>query len=143
MDRRRAGHGRGLGRPRRALPRTPGGLQDPEAVRTQRRAAAADRLREAAAQGARVSFDAEAYRERSLSGWEDASGGWIRHREELRRWGEDVSQAMIEAVAPGAGERVLELAAGLGETGMLAAELVAPVGSVVISDQAEGMVEGA
>ena len=38
---------------------------------------------------------------------------------------------------------MLELAAGLGETGMLAAELVAPVGGVVISDQAEGMLEGA
>ncbi len=90
-----------------------------------------------------MSFDAEAYRERSLSGWEDASAGWIRHREELRRWGEAVSQALVEAVAPQPGERVLELAAGLGDTGLLAAELVAPVGSVLISDQAEGMVEGA
>lgn len=90
-----------------------------------------------------MSFDAEAYRERSLTGWEDASAGWIRHREELRRWGEDVSQALVEAVAPQPGERVLELAAGLGDTGLLAAELVAPVGGVLISDQAEGMVEGA
>jgi ubiquinone/menaquinone biosynthesis C-methylase UbiE len=38
---------------------------------------------------------------------------------------------------------VLELAAGLGETGMLAAELVAPIGGVVISDQAEAMLLGA
>jgi SAM-dependent methyltransferase len=38
---------------------------------------------------------------------------------------------------------VLELAAGLGETGMLAAELVAPMGGVIISDQAEAMLEGA
>jgi len=38
---------------------------------------------------------------------------------------------------------VLELAAGLGETAMLAAELVAPVGGVVVSDQAEAMLEGA
>ncbi len=41
------------------------------------------------------------------------------------------------------GQRVLELAAGLGETGMLAAELVAPLGGVVVSDQAEAMLEGA
>ena len=33
---------------------------------------------------------------------------------------------MLDAVAPQPGERVLELAAGLGETGLLAAELVAP-----------------
>ncbi len=90
-----------------------------------------------------MSFDAEAYREQSLSGWEAASAGWIRNRETIRKGAEHVSQAMIEAVAPQPGERVLELAGGLGETGLLAAELVAPVGSVVISDQAEGMVNGA
>ena len=44
---------------------------------------------------------------------------------------------------PQPGQRVLELAAGLGETGMLAAELVAPIGGVIISDQAEAMLEGA
>jgi SAM-dependent methyltransferase len=90
-----------------------------------------------------MSFDANAYRESSLSGWEEAAAGWIRHQAEMRRWSADVSHAMVAAVAPQPGERVLELAAGLGETGMLAAELVAPVGSVVISDQAEGMLEGA
>jgi SAM-dependent methyltransferase len=90
-----------------------------------------------------VSFDANDFRERSLSGWEEASAGWIRRQGELRAWSADVAQAMIAAVEPQPGERVLELAAGLGETGLLAAELVAPIGSVVISDQAEGMLEGA
>jgi SAM-dependent methyltransferase len=90
-----------------------------------------------------VSFDAEAYRESSRSGWESSSAGWIRHQAMMREWGAAVSQAMIEAVSPQPGERVLELAAGVGETGLLAAELVAPVGSVLISDQAEGMIEGA
>jgi SAM-dependent methyltransferase len=37
----------------------------------------------------------------------------------------------------------LELAAGLGETGLLAAELVAPLGGAIISDQAEAMLAGA
>lgn len=90
-----------------------------------------------------MSFDAEAYRERSLSGWEEASAGWVRHRERMAAWGRPVSLEMIEAVAPQPGERLLELAAGLGETGLLAAELLAPGGSVVISDQAQGMIEGA
>ena len=54
-----------------------------------------------------------------------------------------MSRWLIDAVMPQPGERVLELAAGLGETGMLAAELVAPLGGVVISDQAEAMLEGA
>ena len=90
-----------------------------------------------------MSFDADAYRESSLSGWESSAAGWIRHQAGMREWGAPVSQAMIEAVSPQPGERVLELAAGVGETGLLAAELVAPVGGVVISDQAEGMIDGA
>ncbi|MCW3032318.1 MAG: hypothetical protein QOK19_1502 [Solirubrobacteraceae bacterium] len=90
-----------------------------------------------------MSFDPNAYRESSLTGWEEASAGWIRHQRPMREWSAEVSHAMIAAVAPQPGERVLELAAGLGETGMLAAEIVAPVGSVVISDQAEGMLAGA
>jgi protein-L-isoaspartate O-methyltransferase len=61
-----------------------------------------------------MSFDANAYREDSLSAWEEASAGWIRHHEQMRAWSEDVSQAMIAAVAPQPGERVLELAAGVG-----------------------------
>ena len=50
---------------------------------------------------------------------------------------------MLDAVSLQPGERVLELAAGLGETGMLAAELVAPMGGVIVSDQADAMLEGA
>jgi SAM-dependent methyltransferase len=50
---------------------------------------------------------------------------------------------LLEAASPQPGERVLELAAGMGETGLLAAEVVAPAGNVIISDQAEAMLEGA
>jgi SAM-dependent methyltransferase len=90
-----------------------------------------------------MSFDAEAYRQASLEGWEAAAGGWTRHAAELSAWSAPVTHAMIEAAAPQLGERVLELAAGLGETAMLAAELVAPLGTVVVSDQAETMLAAA
>jgi SAM-dependent methyltransferase len=90
-----------------------------------------------------VSFDANAYRRASLVGWEEAAPGWVRRQALLRELGAPVSHWMIDAVSLQPGQRVLELAAGLGETGMLAAELVAPMGGVVISDQAEGMLEGA
>jgi ubiquinone/menaquinone biosynthesis C-methylase UbiE len=90
-----------------------------------------------------VSFDPAAHREESLAGWEAAAPGWVRRQELMRRWVAPVSHWMVQAISPQPGERVLELAAGLGETGMLAAELVAPMGGVVISDQAEAMLEGA
>lgn len=90
-----------------------------------------------------MSFDANAHRDASLQGWEEAAAGWVRSQELLREFGAPVSHWMLDAVAPQPGQRVLELAAGLGETGLLAAELVAPVGGVVISDQAEAMLAGA
>jgi ubiquinone/menaquinone biosynthesis C-methylase UbiE len=90
-----------------------------------------------------VSFDACSYRQASLENWEDAAAGWRRRQQEISAFGAPVSAWLIEAVSPQPGERVLELAAGMGETGMLAAELVAPHGGVVVSDQAEAMLEGA
>jgi SAM-dependent methyltransferase len=90
-----------------------------------------------------VSFDANAHRESSLRNWEEAASGWTRRQEMIRELGAPVSHWMLDAVSPQPGQRVLELAAGLGETGMLAAELVAPMGGVIISDQSESMLEGA
>jgi SAM-dependent methyltransferase len=90
-----------------------------------------------------MSFDANAHRDASLQGWEEAAAGWVKSQELLREFGAPVSHWMLEAVAPQPGQRVLELAAGLGETGLLAAELVAPAGGAIISDQAEAMLAGA
>ncbi|MGA2319764.1 MAG: methyltransferase domain-containing protein [Solirubrobacteraceae bacterium] len=90
-----------------------------------------------------MGFDPNAYRAASLESWEAAAPGWVRREGLLRELAAPVSHWMIDAVALQPGQRVLELAAGLGETGMLAAELVAPIGSVIISDQAEAMLEGA
>jgi SAM-dependent methyltransferase len=90
-----------------------------------------------------MSFDPNAHREASLESWEEAASGWTRQQEAMREFTAPVSHWMIDATGPQPGERVLELAAGLGETGMLAAELVAPVGGVIVSDQAEAMLSGA
>jgi SAM-dependent methyltransferase len=90
-----------------------------------------------------MSFDPNAHREASLQSWEEAASGWTRQQETMREFGAPVSHWMIDAIVPQPGERVLELAAGLGETGMLVAELVAPMGGVIVSDQAEAMLSGA
>lgn len=90
-----------------------------------------------------MSFDPNAHREASRRQWEGAAGGWIGRQELIREWGAPVSHWMLDAIRPQRGHRVLELAAGVAETGLLAAELVAPVGGVIVSDQAEAMLEGA
>ena len=51
-----------------------------------------------------------------------------------------VSRWLLEAIAPQPGQTVLELAAGPGDTGLMAAGLVAPDGKVIVTDFAEEMV---
>ncbi len=82
-------------------------------------------------------------REEMLQRWEGVAPGWKATREAFQRVNLPVSRWMVEAIHPQPGHRVLELAAGLGDTGLLAAELVQPGGSVIISDGAEAMVEAA
>jgi ubiquinone/menaquinone biosynthesis C-methylase UbiE len=50
-----------------------------------------------------------------------------------------VSTWMIEQLSLQPGQRLLELAAGPGDTGFLAAELIAPGGTLISSDATEGM----
>ncbi|MHB8532036.1 MAG: class I SAM-dependent methyltransferase, partial [Solirubrobacteraceae bacterium] len=88
-------------------------------------------------------FDAEEHRRSSREAWEDAASGWRRSRETISRFAEPVSRRLLDAVDLQPGQRVLELAAGLGELGAQAAKRVLPGGSVVVSDQAETMLEGA
>ena len=90
-----------------------------------------------------MSFDPAEHREASLENWEAAASGWSRQQELMRAFAAPVSHWMIDALELQPGQRVLELAAGLAETGLLAAELVAPAGNVLISDQAEAMLSAA
>jgi SAM-dependent methyltransferase len=90
-----------------------------------------------------MSFDASAHRDASVRGWEEAASGWRRSQDMLREFGAPVSRWLIDAIAPAPGQRVLELCAGLGETGLAVAGLLAPGGDVIVSDQAEAMLAGA
>jgi ubiquinone/menaquinone biosynthesis C-methylase UbiE len=90
-----------------------------------------------------VTASPDELRSQSLGNWEEAASGWARRAGEIRNFAAPLTYWMIDALALQPGERVLELAAGLGETGLLAAELVAPIGGVIISDQAEAMLAGA
>ena len=89
-----------------------------------------------------MSFDANAHRDASLRAGKRRRPGWVRSQDMLREFGAPVSHWLIDAIVPQPGQRVLELAAGLGETGLLAAELVAPIGGAIVSDQAEAMLDG-
>ncbi|MFL5845537.1 MAG: class I SAM-dependent methyltransferase [Solirubrobacteraceae bacterium] len=88
-------------------------------------------------------IDPAAFRTTSRERWETAASGWEARRADLQRAAEPVSHWMVEAIAPQPGHVVLELAAGVGDTGFLAAELVKPGGKVICTDGAEPMLEAA
>ncbi|MBV9309921.1 MAG: class I SAM-dependent methyltransferase, partial [Solirubrobacterales bacterium] len=84
--------------------------------------------------------DPESLRAELLEGWEGAAAGWGRRADLVRELGMPVSAWMIEHLALQPGLTVLELAAGPGDTGFLAAELIRPGGTLISSDGAEEMV---
>lgn len=88
-------------------------------------------------------FDPERYRQESVEQWDAAAAGWTRRAEQMRRFAAPVAQWLLDALDLKPGQRVLDLAAGVGDVGLLAAEQVGPGGHVVIADQAERMLAGA
>ena len=85
--------------------------------------------------------DPDALRAEILERWERAAAGWGKHAERMREFGMPVSAWMIDHAGLQPGQRVLELAAGPGDTGFLAAELIRPGGTLISSDATEAMLE--
>lgn len=85
--------------------------------------------------------DPDQQRAASREMWERAAAGWSRNAERVRNWGMPVSVAMLEGLGLQPGQRVLELAAGPGDTGFMAAELIRPGGTLISSDGAEAMLD--
>jgi SAM-dependent methyltransferase len=88
-------------------------------------------------------MDAEAYRAESRETWESAAAGWAHDREVFQRDTVAVSEWLLDAAQLQPGHTVLELAAGVGDLGLMAAERVAPHGTAIITDGAEAMLEAA
>lgn len=86
-------------------------------------------------------LDPDQFRADSREGWERAAAGWGKAADRVYDWAVGVSATMVDALAPQPGDRVLELAAGPGDTGFMAAELIAPGGTLICSDGAEAMLE--
>lgn len=78
-------------------------------------------------------------REEMLERWDRAAAGWSRHADAIQEFGIRVSVWMVEHLGLQPGYRVLDLAAGPGDTGFLAAELVRPGGTLITSDASRAM----
>jgi ubiquinone/menaquinone biosynthesis C-methylase UbiE len=75
--------------------------------------------------------------------WERMAPGWEKWRETIWEVSEHAGRQLVDAIDPRPGETVLELAAGMGDTGFVAADRVGPSGRVISSDFSPAMVDGA
>jgi len=66
--------------------------------------------------------------------WTRAAEGWEARADKLALDTMPVAARMVELIAPQPGHEILDLAAGLGDTGFLAAELIKPNGTLITSD---------
>ncbi len=85
----------------------------------------------------------EAARQRSRAVWGAVATGWYAQREELWNISRPVSEWMVRKLDPQPGDTVLELAAGLGDTGLMTAPLIGESGRVIITDFSPEMVAAA
>jgi SAM-dependent methyltransferase len=76
-------------------------------------------------------------------GGDEVAQAWERHRNRLFKWSIPLAGWMVDRVDPRPGQTILELAAGPGETGFLAAARLGPEGRLISSDLNEGMVDAA
>ena len=112
-------------------------LQGPEGDRGGRHASAHG-IRQAAAERADMS-----YREENRRRWQTVAAGWEKHADEIRRDTMPVTSWMLDAIEPQPGHQLLEIAAGIGDTGFLAAELIEPGGTLITSDLVPEMLTAA
>ena len=88
-----------------------------------------------------MQMDATEFRERQRQDWDTASKGWHDWQEQMQRDTRPVSERLVELAGIKAGDRVLDVAAGLGEPSLTAAKVVGPGGSVVATDISKGMLD--
>ncbi len=82
-------------------------------------------------------------RDDSQDTWDSTARAWERQRERMWSATRAVGEGLVELAAPRPSEVVLELAAGAGDTGLLAHERIGGQGRLILSDRSRGMLEAA
>jgi SAM-dependent methyltransferase len=90
-----------------------------------------------------ISGQHEAARQQSRAAWGAVAPGWYAQREVLWKASRPVSEWMVRRLDPQPGDTVLELAAGLADTGLMAARLVGETGRVIVTDFTPEMIAAA
>jgi SAM-dependent methyltransferase len=96
------------------------------------------------ARGARMTdptFDPAAYKSAQREDWTDAAAGWRQWWPKLEVGIGPVAQHLVELAEVKEGDRVLDVATGIGEPAVTAARRVGARGHVIATDIAPGMLE--
>ena len=88
-----------------------------------------------------ISRPADPMRARLLEMWSSVAPAWEANAAYIDGRGAHITARMLALTQPRPGDRVLELACGVGGPGFEAAPLVGPAGEVVVSDVAPEMTE--
>jgi SAM-dependent methyltransferase len=75
--------------------------------------------------------------------WARAAAGWEKRSDWFREQTMPVSAWLVDAIDPQPGQTILELGAGVGDTGFLAAELIQPGGTLITADFSPDMLSAA
>lgn len=86
-------------------------------------------------------FDPVKYKEAQRRDWSAAAAGWREWWPKLEEGVGSVAERLIELAEVAPGDRVLDIATGIGEPAVTAARKVGPEGRVVATDIAPGMLE--
>jgi ubiquinone/menaquinone biosynthesis C-methylase UbiE len=87
--------------------------------------------------------DLAEYREKAHDTWRQMAAGWQRQREWMWDATHKVGESMVSKLEPREGQTILELAAGVGDTGFVAAKELGDDGKLISTDFAPEMVEAA
>jgi SAM-dependent methyltransferase len=88
-------------------------------------------------------MDLQTYRETSLQTWDEMAPGWEDRREWILGITGAINEWLADRVDPQPGQTILDVAAGTGDLGFIAAERVGESGKALCTDFATQMVEAA
>jgi ubiquinone/menaquinone biosynthesis C-methylase UbiE len=80
-------------------------------------------------------------RVKSKALWDRMAPGWQKHNDYLWQVSRPVGEWLVDHLEPKPGQTILDIAAGPGNTGFVAANLIGPEGKLISTDFAEEMVD--
>jgi SAM-dependent methyltransferase len=88
-----------------------------------------------------ATFDPLKYKQTTRQQWQTAAEAWNRWGPTLSQWLDPATELLLDLAAVGAGDRVLDVAAGAGGQTILAARRVGPRGHVLATDISPAILE--